>query len=82
MYSHDQGAEMVGTICGKMVVSRSAGISADEGVGNSYLHGQVGEGQGKIGVLVGLESPGDKAKLAELGKQSAMHVAATNPLAL
>ena len=36
----------------------------------------------KIGVLVGLESSGDKDKLLEFGKQVAMHVAATNPLAL
>jgi elongation factor Ts len=37
---------------------------------------------GKIGVLVALESTGDKAKLAALGKQLAMHVAAANPSAL
>ena len=37
-------------------------------------------GLGKIGVLVGLESTGDKAKLLELGRQIAMHIAATNPL--
>ena len=35
---------------------------------------------GKIGVLVGIESKGDKAKLLELGKQIAMHIAAANPL--
>jgi len=35
---------------------------------------------GKIGVLVGLKSSGDKAKLAALGKQIAMHVAAARPL--
>src|SRR3546814_7053153 len=35
----------------------------------------------KIGVLVGLESTGDKGKLAELGRQIAMHIAATSPLA-
>ena len=38
--------------------------------------------RGKIGVLVALESSGDKAKLEELAKKIAMHVAATSPLAL
>ena len=37
---------------------------------------------GKIGVLVALESEGDKAKLEALGKQIAMHVAAAKPEAL
>src|SRR6478736_5959727 len=37
---------------------------------------------GKIGVLVALESTGDKAKLAPLAKQLAMHVAAANPQSL
>ena len=35
-----------------------------------------------FGVLVALESSGDVGKLKELGRQIAMHVAATNPLAL
>jgi elongation factor Ts len=46
------------------------------------MHNAVVPGLGKIGVLVGLDSAGDKAKLAALGKQVAMHVAATRPLAL
>ena len=42
----------------------------------------MSEGLGKIGVLVALESSGDKDKLNALGRQIAMHVAATSPLAL
>ncbi|HKY17508.1 MAG TPA: translation elongation factor Ts, partial [Rhizomicrobium sp.] len=37
---------------------------------------------GKIGVLVGLKSSGDKDKLSALAKQLAMHVAAASPLAI
>ena len=37
---------------------------------------------GKIAVLVALESPCDVAKLQDLGKQIAMHIAATKPDAL
>lgn len=78
----DHVAEMVGTIGENMSVRRSAGLSVGQGVVASYLHGKVVEGQGKIGVLVALESSGDSEKLGALGKQIAMHVAATNPLAL
>jgi elongation factor Ts len=52
------------------------------GVVASYVHNQVAPGLGKIGVLVALESTGDKEKLMALGKQLAMHVAAANPQAL
>ena len=48
----------------------------------SYVHNALAPGLGKIGVLVALESSGDQDKLAALGKQIAMHVAAANPQAL
>ena len=76
----DHVAEMVGTIGENMNVRRSQSLSVDKGVLASYIHGQVVDGQGKIGVLVGLESDGDTEKLATLGRQIAMHIAATNPL--
>ena len=74
-------AEMVGKIGENMALRRAAGITVDEGVVASYVHGQVTPGAGKIGVIVGLKSSGDKAKLEALGKQIAMHVAAARPLA-
>ncbi|MDB6178082.1 translation elongation factor Ts [Paracoccus sp. Z330] len=46
----------------------------------SYVHNSAAEGMGKIGVLVALNGPEDKAK--EVGKQIAMHIAATNPASL
>ena len=46
----------------------------------SYVHNAATEGMGKIGVLVALK--GDAAKAQEIGKQFAMHIAATSPLAL
>lgn len=73
-------AEMVGQIGENMGLRRAAGITVDDGVVATYVHGQVTDGAGKIGVLVGLKSTGDKAKLEALGKQIAMHVAAANPL--
>jgi elongation factor Ts len=60
---------------------RSAGLKVEEGVVAAYVHNQTAPGLGKIGVLVALESKGDKTKLEALAKQIAMHVAAANPLA-
>ena len=73
-------AEMVGQIGENMNVRRSAMVKTD-GVVAAYIHNQTVENAGKIGVLVGLKSTGDKARLAALGKQIAMHVAAARPLA-
>ena len=46
----------------------------------SYVHNAAAEGMGKIGVLVALK--GNAARAAEIGKQFAMHIAATSPLSL
>ena len=46
----------------------------------SYVHNSAAEGMGKIGVLVALKGPADKAQA--IGKQFAMHIAATNSLSL
>ncbi|MDO8289307.1 MAG: translation elongation factor Ts [Parvibaculum sp.] len=77
----DYVTEQVGTIGENMSVRRAGFISVTDGVVVSYTHNQIAPGLGKIGVLVGLESTGDKGKLAELGKQIAMHIAATAPVA-
>ncbi|MGI9406861.1 MAG: translation elongation factor Ts [Hyphomicrobiaceae bacterium] len=78
----DYVKEMVGTIGENMNVRRSAGLSVDEGVVASYVHTAVRPTLGKIAVIVALKSSGDKDKLAEFGRKVAMHVAATNPLAI
>ncbi|MEL6422245.1 MAG: translation elongation factor Ts [Pseudomonadota bacterium] len=74
--------EMVGTIGENMNVRRSAGLSVDEGVVAHYVHTGVRATLGKIGVIIGLKSSGDAEKLREFGRKVAMHVAATNPLAV
>ncbi|MDZ7627996.1 MAG: translation elongation factor Ts [Parvularculaceae bacterium] len=77
----DRVAEMVGQIGENMNVRRAAMVKAEGGVVAAYIHNQTVDGAGKIGVLVGLKSSGDPAKLNALGKQIAMHVAAARPLA-
>lgn len=78
----DAITDAIATIGENMTLRRSAVLSANEGVVSTYVHGSVADGLGKIGVLVALESSGDKDKLNALGRQIAMHVAATSPLAL
>ncbi len=73
--------EMVGSIGENMNLRRAAKLAVENGVVASYIHNAVGENLGKIGVLVALESGGDKEKLTAFGRQIAMHVAASNPLA-
>lgn len=75
-------AEMVATIGENMTVRRTAALSVNEGVIASYIHNQAAPGMGKIGVLVALESSGSKEELAGFGRMLAMHIAATNPVAL
>ncbi len=78
----DHLKELVGTIGENMSLRRTAALRVKDGVIATYVHNQATPGMGKIGVLVALESAGDKAKLNEIGRQVAMHVAATSPLAL
>ncbi|MEI6573606.1 MAG: translation elongation factor Ts [Alphaproteobacteria bacterium] len=72
----------IATIGENMTLRRAAEVAVPEGVVGAYLHTSIADGLGKIGVLVGLKSSGKADELAALGRQIAMHVAATNPLAL
>jgi elongation factor Ts len=65
-----------------MTLRRAQGLRVAEGAIGHYVHGSVADGLGRIGVIVGLESTGDRARLSALGRQIAMHVAAASPIAL
>lgn len=78
----DSITDAIATIGENMTLRRSAVLAAEQGIVATYVHGSVADGMGKIGVLVALESSGDTDKLNALGRQIAMHVAATSPLAL
>lgn len=72
-------AHLIATVGENMNLRRAAQLSVSSGVVTSYVHNAVAPGLGKIGVLVALESKADAGRLAELGKQIAMHVAAARP---
>ena len=78
----DYITEMIASIGENINLRRIDQISVTKGVIASYIHNQVVEGMGKIGVLVGLESEADKNQLEDLGKKLAMHIAATNPISI
>ena len=65
-----------------MNLRRSAALSVEEGVVATYVHNAAADGLGKLGVLVALKSSGNKDALNAIGRQVAMHIAATSPLAL
>lgn len=75
-------SNLIATIGENMTLRRVAKLDVTKGVIASYVHSQIVDGLGKIGVLVALESDGDVEVLSTLGRQIAMHVAATNPVAL
>lgn len=79
---NEELTEAIAKIGENMNLRRSSVLSVDNGVVATYIHNAIADGIGKIGVLVALESTGDKDKLNEFGRQVAMHIAAVNPLAL
>lgn len=74
--------DAIATIGENMTLRRAAELSVKDGVVASYVHNAVLDGLGKMGVIVALESTGKKDELATLGRQIAMHIAASNPQAL
>jgi len=73
---------LIATIGENMVVRRSARFKVPHGAVAAYVHNAAAPELGRIGVLVAVEGQGDQARLQELGKKVAMHVAATRPLSL
>jgi elongation factor Ts len=78
----DDIAESVAKIGENMTLRRAAELSVGKGVVANYLHNSPGEGLGRIGVIVALESTGKTDELKAIGRQVAMHVASANPQAV
>jgi elongation factor Ts len=78
----DAIAESIAKIGENITLRRAASLEVEQGVVATYTHNAVAEDLGKIGVLVAVESAGDCDELNRFGRKIAMHVAASNPLAL
>jgi elongation factor Ts len=74
--------DAVGTIGENLSFRRSAKLSVEQGAVATYVHNAVSDGVGKLGVLVAIETTGNADAARAFARQVAMHVAATNPLAL
>ena len=74
--------QKIATIGENMTLRRMKKVSVDAGLVVPYMHNAVADGLGRIGVLVGLSSVADEGVLLALGKQLAMHIAATSPASL
>ena len=72
----------IATIGENMNIRRLEILEVSNGTVISYIHNSVADGLGKLGVLVALESDADIESLSNVGKQIAMHIAATSPKSL
>ena len=72
----------IGVIGENINLRRIDSLSVNSGIVSGYIHNVVQGNMGRIAVLVALESDADQDKLNDLGKQIAMHIAATKPESL
>ena len=77
----EQLTHNIATIGENMTIRRAVRVDGADLV-VPYMHNSIAEGGGKIGVLISIKSEASGSELEILGKQLAMHVAATSPQAL
>jgi elongation factor Ts len=75
-------ANEIATIGENINIRRAAAVSVAKGLVVPYIHNRLADGMGLMGVLVAIESSAEALKIAEIGEQIAMHVAASAPLFL
>jgi elongation factor Ts len=78
----DAIANAIATIGENITLRRAHGLHVAHGAIGHYVHGQIVDGLGRIAVIVALESTGAHDALVALGRQIAMHVAASSPIAV
>ena len=80
----DAVTNLVATIGENMLLRRAVRFQVAQGAIGAYVHGAAAGAPdlGRIGVLVAVEGAGDQAVLRELGRNIALHAAATSPLSL
>jgi len=66
----------------KITIRRSAFFGNDKILNFSYTHASIKKNIGKIGVLLSIETKKEKNDVMNLGKQLAMQIASSSPLAI
>ena len=78
----DNLVTMIAKIGEKITLGRSKTIESNDSKNYFYLHTVVKDNLSKLAVIVSLSSNNNNEKIDLFGKQLAMHIAASNPLAL
>ena len=66
----------------KISLRRTALIESQDSINFSYMHSSIKKNVGKLGVILSIDTTKSKSDIADLGKQLAMHIAASSPLAI
>ena len=78
----DNLIDLMSKIGEKITLRRSAFIGKDKSINFSYIHSSLKKNVGKLGVLLSLETTKSIKEILDLGKQLAMQIAASSPLAI
>ena len=78
----DNLVDLISKIGEKITLRRSAFIGKDKSINFSYTHSSLKKNVGKLGVLLSIETTKPKNEILDFGKQLAMQVAASSPIAI
>jgi len=78
----DNLVDLISKIGEKISLRRSDFIGDDKCINFSYIHSSLKKNIGKLGVLLSLESTKPRSEILNLGKELAMQIAASSPLAI
>ena len=78
----DNLVDLISKIGEKITIRRSAFIKSDKSINFSYVHSSLKKNIGKLGVILSLKTSKPKKEVMNLGKNLAMQIAASSPLAI
>ena len=78
----DNLINLISRIGEKIILRRSSFIGTSNTINFSYTHSSLKKNIGKLGVLLSIETTKPKNEILDFGKQLAMQVAASSPLAV
>tara|TARA_Y100000590_G_scaffold412997_1_gene508422 strand:+ start:608 stop:1477 length:870 start_codon:yes stop_codon:yes gene_type:complete len=78
----DNLVDLVSKIGEKITLRRSAFLGNEKYLNFSYTHSSIKKNIGKLGVLISIDTTKEKKDVDSIGKQLAMQVASSSPLAI